>query len=120
MNTTALRPLFFAGAMLAAALAAPTAAHADWRGRGHGWGPPARHWAPPPYYGHRHHGWNGAPVVGAIIGLGAGLAIGSALAAPPPPPAYYVPPPPPPAYYVPPAPPVYYAPAPDYYAPSKW
>ena len=104
--STPSRPLLFACALLAGALAAP-AAQADWRGRGNGWGPPARHWAPPPRVYHHHHGWNGAPVLGAIIGLGAGVAIGSALAAPPP--VYYAPPPPP-VYYQP--PPVLYQPPP--------
>ncbi len=116
MSKTARRTLLFAGALLAGSLAAP-AAQADWRGRGNGWGgPPPRHWAPPRHYApprvyHHHYnrGWNGAPVLGAIIGLGAGVAIGSALAAPPPPPVYYAPPPPP-VYYQP--PPVLYQPPP--------
>jgi hypothetical protein len=38
-------------------------------------------------HGGRNRGWNGGnAALGAIIGLGAGVAIGSALAAPPPPP----------------------------------
>jgi hypothetical protein len=125
MRRIAARPLLFAGALLAAGLAAPSA-QAEWRGRGHGWGHGHhRHWAPPPpriHHHHHHRGWNGAPLLGAIIGLGAGVAIGSALAAPPPPPVYYAPPPPP-VYYQPPAvvyqpPPVIYQPG-GVYAPAK-
>jgi hypothetical protein len=94
----------FAAALLAGSLAAP-AAHADWRGRGHGWGGP-------PVYHHHHRGWNGAPLLGAIIGLGAGVAIGSALAAPPPPVVYQ----PPPVLYQP--PPRWVQPAPVYLPPK--
>ncbi len=104
----------FGAALVAASLVAP-AAQADWRGRGYGYGPPPR------IHHHHHRGWNGAPVLGAIIGLGAGVAIGSALAAPPPPPAYYYAPPPPPlVYYAP--PPVVYQPPPAvlYQPPPYW
>jgi hypothetical protein len=125
MMITGLRPLLLAGAVLAGVVAVPAAAQADWRGRGHGWGPAARHWAPPPpprVYHHHHRGSNAAPLLGAIIGLGVGLALGSALnAPPPPPPVYYQPPPgPPPGYYHPPAPPTYSHPPsapPGYYQP---
>ena len=89
--------LVFAAALAAGSLAAP-AAQADWRGRG-------------------YYGYGGGPAVGAIIGLGAGVAIGSALA----PRGYYAPPPgyyAPPAYYAP--PPVYYGPPPAYYAPPPY
>jgi hypothetical protein len=52
---------------------------------------------------HAHDGGNGAAVLGgALLGLGIGAVVGSALA--PPPPVYYAPPPR--AYYAPP-PPVY-------------
>jgi hypothetical protein len=102
----------FGAVLVAGSLAAP-AAQADWRGRGHGWGPPPR-----VYHHHHHRGWNGAPVLGAILGLGAGVAIGSALAPPPPPPVYYYAPPPPPIYYAPPPPPVLYQP-PPYWVPGK-
>ncbi|WP_431280846.1 hypothetical protein ACQW02_15670 [Humitalea sp. 24SJ18S-53] len=65
-------------------------------------------------YGRPYYGGGGAAIVGGILGLGAGVAIGSAIA-----PRYYAPPPvvyaPPPVYYAP--PPVYYAPPPVYYAP---
>ncbi len=92
--TSTMRLSLFAGALLAGALAAP-AAQADWRGRHGGWHGPPRgyHYHAPRYYG------PGYGALGAIIGLGAGVAIGSALAAPPPPPVYYAPPPPPPPYY---------------------
>lgn len=72
-----------------------------------------------PYYGggyaRPYRGGGGAAIVGGILGLGAGVAIGSAIG-----PRYYAPPPvfyaPPPVYYAP--PPVYYAPPPQvYYAP---
>jgi hypothetical protein len=122
MRISALRPLLFAATVLAGALAAPVAeAGGRDRGRGHGWGHGHhRHWAPPPprVYHHHHRGWNGAPLLGAIIGLGAGVAIGSALAAPPPPPPVYYapPPPPPPVYYQP--PPVVYQPPPVMYQPG--
>ena len=98
---TRSRTLAFAGAaLLAAGLFAP-AAQADWRHRGWGpgwhaphagwgWGPgwhvpPARWggWGWNPAWGHSHRGWGSGAAVGAIVGLGAGVAIGSALAAPP-------------------------------------
>jgi hypothetical protein len=108
MKNKLRRPALFAATVLVAALTAPSA-QADWRGRGYGWGHGPRHYAPPARVYHYNHGYyGGAPLLGAIIGLGAGVAIGSALAAPPP--VYYAPPPP--VYYVPPAPPAYYAPAP--------
>ena len=111
-TTTATRGLLFAGVLMAGALASPVAEADGWRGRGRGWGPPPR-----AYYHHHHNrGWNGAPVLGAIIGMGAGVAIGSALAAPPPPPVHYAPPPPPPVYYQP--PPVVYQPPPVVYQPG--
>jgi hypothetical protein len=104
------RVALFAAVLTLGAAVAP-AAHADWRGRGYGG----------PRYYHQHN--NGAGVLGAIIGLGAGVAIGSALAAPPPvyyapPPVYYVPPPPPPVYYQP--PPVFYRPPPVVYQPGGY
>jgi len=94
----AMKRMLMVGTVLAGALAAP-AAQADWRGRS---------------YGHHHHG-GGTVALGALLGLGAGIALGAALA----PPYYYAPPPvyyaPPPVYY---APPVYLAPPPVYYQPS--
>jgi len=62
-------------------------------------------WGHPHGYGHNPVG---AIVGGALLGLGIGAAVASAVA----PPVYYAPPP---VYYAP--PPVYYAPAPVYYAP---
>lgn len=87
-----------AGALLAGGTALP--AQADWYGRGYYGGP--RYYAP------------GAGVaLGTIAGLGAGLAIGSAVAQPryyaPPPPVVYAPPP---VVYAPPPQPYYYAPPP--------
>ena len=90
-----MKRMLLVGTVLAGALAAP-AAEADWRGRS---------------YGHHHHhgGYSGGTVAfGALLGLGAGVALGAALA----PPHYYAPPP---VYYAP--PPVYYAPPPVYYTP---
>jgi len=110
-----MRLSLFAGALLAGALAAP-AAEADWRGRPGGWYGPARGYHPyaPRYHGPRTYG-PGHGALGAIIGLGAGVAIGSALAAPPPP-VYYAPPP---VHYVPPPPPAYYyQPGPGYPPPT--
>jgi len=100
MRVSATKPLVFAAVLAAGTLAAP-AAQADWRGRGH-----------------HGYGYGGGAALGAIIGLGAGVAIGSAFA----PPAYYAPPPVyyglPPGYY--PGPPVFYAPPPVYYAPPPY
>jgi hypothetical protein len=107
-----MKRMLLVGTVLVGALAAP-AAQADWRGRS---------------YGHHHHhgGYSGGTVAfGALLGLGAGVALGAALAPPQyyaPPPVYYAPPPvyyaPPPVYYLPPAylapPPVRYEPAPIY------
>ncbi len=100
------RPALFAAALAVGMLGA-SAAQADWRYRHGGWHGPRVH---------HHHG--GAGALGAIIGLGVGVAIGSMLAAPPPPPVYYAPPAPPPGWYRP--PPAYYAPPPGYYAPPGY
>lgn len=102
-----MRPLMIVAALAAGGVAAPGVAEADgWRGRGPGWGHGWR--GPPPrvYHHHHHHnrGWRGNDAaLGAIIGLGAGVVIGSVLAPPPPPPprVYYAPPPPPPVVYAP-------------------
>lgn len=111
------RTALFAATLIAGALAAP-AAEADWRHRGpgwgHGWGPPRVHH----YHHHHHRGWGGNAALGAIIGLGAGLAIGSVLAAPPPPPVHYAPPPPPPIWYQP--PPVVVQPPPTVWHPGGY
>ena len=96
MTWTRLGTLTFAALVAVAALAIPHTAEAGryWR---HGY------WGPGPYWG------------AGLVGLGVGLAVGSALAAPPvyvapPPPYAYVPPPPPP--------PVAYGPGP--YAPGPY
>jgi hypothetical protein len=111
-----MRPLMIVAALAAGGGAVPGVAEADgWRGRGHGhgWGGP-----PPRVYHHHHHynrGWRGNDAaLGAIIGLGAGVVIGSVLAPPPPPPRVY--------YYAPPPPPVVYAPAPGHWVqpPPVW
>jgi hypothetical protein len=96
------------------AVAVPDPAHADWHGRGGGWG-----YGGPRYYGgygggwHHHHRSTPWPwIAGGVLGLG----VLGARAAPPvyaPPPVYYAPPP---VYY--PPPPVYYAPQPYSYAPQ--
>ena len=78
MLRSAMKPLVFAGILMAA-----PAAQAQWHDRGHGWGHGG--------YGHHHYrGYSGGGMaLGALLGLGAGVAIGTALA----PPAYYAPPP---------------------------
>ena len=56
MRSSVIRPMLFAGALLAGALAAPMAHADDWRGRGYGsgWGGPGRYYAPAArYYGPR-------------------------------------------------------------------
>ena len=99
--------------LMAGALLLPATAEADgWRGRGGGWhGAPYQH-----HYQHHHHrrGWHGGDAaLGAIIGLGAGVVIGTVLAPPPPPRVIYAPPPPPVVVYHP--PPVFHAPPKDHW-----
>jgi hypothetical protein len=96
-------PMLFAAALLAGGLALPTTAEADgWRGRGNGWRA-------------------GEAALGAVLGLGAGVVIGSALAPPPPPPIYYYAPTPPPVVIYK-QPPVVYAPPPGHWVqpPPYW
>jgi hypothetical protein len=84
----AFSPRFLPTAVVVAGLAIAPGAHAEyWHGHGH------------------PHGNNaGAAIVGGLVGLGVGAAIGSG--------GYYAPPPvyygPPPGYYAPPPPAVYY------------
>lgn len=112
------QPILLAAALALGGLALPSTAEADgWRGRGygHGWGPPPR------VYHHHHPGWRaGEAALGAVLGLGAGVVIGSALAPPPPPPVHYYAPPPPVVIYQ--QPPVVYAPPPGRWvqAPPYW
>ena len=83
------QPMLLAAALAVVGLALPATAEADgWHGRG---------WGPAPRAYHHHNGWRaGEAALGAVLGLGAGVVIGSALAAPHPPPVYYYAPPPPP------------------------
>ncbi len=99
--------LTLTGAMLVPLAASAQPRH-DERGRSE-----ARHYdqhgPPAGRYGYHDGGGDdtGAVIGGALLGLGIGAVIGSAIAQPPvyaPPPVYYAPPP---TYYAPP-PPVYY------------
>ena len=114
MTKTKLWAVALAALIGLGAVSIPQAAEAGrgWYGPGwrHGyWGPRRGYWGPGPYWG------------AGLIGLGVGLAVGSALAAPvyvgPPP--VYAPPPPPPGAYGPDA----YGPdayGPDAYAPAAY
>ncbi|HWA81340.1 MAG TPA: hypothetical protein VG848_13665 [Acetobacteraceae bacterium] len=105
--------LIAAGAVMALAMAGPSARADGWHG---GWGGPGWGWHGGGWHG---HGWYGPGWGGWWRGPSVGVVIAPPVAYPPPV-AYYPyplppPPPPPPVVYAP--PPVVYAPPPVYVAP---